>query len=124
MRNIKQNNKAWQVLASYLVTGEGNSFGAIKPIQTFDPLNGTWGALQLAARWTAMDIDNDTFLLLNPNSSAGRASAWTVGTNWILNSNAMIRTDYENVHFAGGGGSVNKNRNTEQVFGTRFQLAF
>ncbi len=121
---IKQNNKAWQVLASYVVTGEDNSFGAIKPIQKFDPLNGTWGALQLAARWTEMDVDNDTFLLLDPNKSAGRASAWTVGANWILNSNALIRADYENVHFGGGGTTVNHNRDTEQVFATRFQLSF
>jgi phosphate-selective porin OprO/OprP len=121
---IKQNNKAWQVLASYVVTGEDNSFGAIKPIQKFDPLNGKWGALQLAARWTEMNIDNNTFLFINPNSSAGRASAWTVGANWILNSNALIRADYENVHFAGGGTTVNQNRPTEQVFATRFQLSF
>jgi phosphate-selective porin OprO/OprP len=121
---IKQNNKAWQVLASYVVTGEDNSFGAIKPIQKFDPFNGKWGALQLAARWTEMAIDNNTFVLLNPNTSAGRASAWTVGANWILNSNALIRADYENVHFGGGGGALNVNRNTEQVFATRFQLSF
>jgi phosphate-selective porin OprO/OprP len=71
-----------------------------------------------------MDIDNDTFLLLNPNTSAGRASAWTLGANWILNSNALIRADYENVHFGGGGTTVNQNRPTEQVFATRFQLSF
>jgi phosphate-selective porin OprO/OprP len=121
---IKQNNKAWQVLASYVVTGEDNSFGAIKPIQKFDPLNGKWGALQLAARWTEMNIDNNTFLLVNPSNSAGRASAWTAGLNWILNSNALIRADYENVKFSGGGGALNVNRNTEQVFATRFQLSF
>jgi phosphate-selective porin OprO/OprP len=122
--NIKQNNRAWQVLASYVVTGEDNSFGAIKPIQKFDPLNGKWGALQLAARFSELDVDNNTFLLLDPTKSAGRATAWTVGANWILNSNALIRADYENVHFGGGGGIVSSNRNTEQVFATRFQLAF
>ena len=122
--NIKQNNKAWQVLASYVVTGEDNSFGSIKPIQNFDPLNGRWGALQLAARWTEMAVDNNTFLLLDSNKSAGKASAWTVGANWYLNSNALIRADYENVSFGGGGGTANHNRNTEQVFATRFQLSF
>jgi phosphate-selective porin OprO/OprP len=121
---IKQNNKAWQVLASYVLTGEDNSFGSIKPIQKFDPLNGTWGAFQLAARWTEMGIDNNTFILLDPTKSAGKASAWTAGVNWYLNSNALIRADYENVSFGGGGGAVNKNRNTEQVFATRFQLSF
>jgi phosphate-selective porin OprO/OprP len=121
---IKQNNKAWQVLASYVVTGEDNSFGAIKPIQKFDPLNGKWGALQLAGRVTQLNVDNDTFLLLDPNKSAGRAFAWTVGANWILNSNALIRADYEHVSFGGGGTTVNTNRLAEQVFATRFQLSF
>jgi phosphate-selective porin OprO/OprP len=122
--NIKQNNKAWQVLASYVVTGEDNSFGAIKPIQKFSPLDGKWGALQLAGRVTQLNVDNDTFLLLDPNKSAGRAFAWTVGANWILNSNALIRADYEHVSFGGGGTTVNTNRLAEQVFATRFQLSF
>jgi phosphate-selective porin OprO/OprP len=122
--NIKQNNKAWQVLASYVLTGEDNTFGSIKPIQKFDPFNNQWGAWQLAARWTEMSVDQDTFILLDPNKSAGRASAWTAGVNWYLNSNALIRANYENVHFAGGGGVANTNRNTEQVFATRFQLSF
>jgi phosphate-selective porin OprO/OprP len=121
---IKQDNKAWQVLASYVVTGEDNSFGAIKPIQKFDPLNGKWGALQLAGRVTQLNVDNDTFLLLDPNRSVGRAFAWTVGANWILNSNALIRADYEHVSFGGGGTTVNTNRLAEQVFATRFQLSF
>jgi phosphate-selective porin OprO/OprP len=107
-----------------VVTGENNSFGAIKPIQKFDPLNGKWGALQLAGRVTQLNVDSDTFLLLDPNKSAGRAFAWTVGANWILNSNALIRADYEHVSFGGGGTTVNTNRLTEQVFATRFQLSF
>ncbi len=124
--NVKQDNKAWQILASYVVTGEDNSFSGVKPIRNFDPVKGTWGALQLAARYSELDVDNDTFQILDPSKSATQAKAWTIGANWYLNSNAVIRADYENVSFNGGGGSSTKvsNRPNEQVFATRFQLAF
>ena len=121
--NIKQNNTAWQVLGSYVVTGEDNSFGAVKPIQSFSPLDGKWGALQLAARYSQLDVDNDTFVFIDPNKSATQARAWTVGANWYLNNNALIRADYEQVSFDGGA-AKGGDRPTEQVFATRFQLSF
>ena len=131
---IKQDNKAYQVQASYVVTGEDNNFGAIKPMRNFDPLKGSWGALQLATRWSELDVDNNTFTILDPTKSASRAQAWTLGANWFLNSNALIRFNYENVSFSGGGGTSTgagaktvyhiTDRPNEQVFATRFQLAF
>ncbi|MFA6163315.1 MAG: porin [Methylobacter sp.] len=121
--DIKQDNKAWQILASYVVTGEHNTFTGVKPIQNFDPFKGTWGALQLAARYGELDVDNDTFKIVDPNQSASKAKAWTLGANWFLNSNALIRADYENVSFDGGA-SKGADRPNEQVFATRFQLAF
>ncbi len=121
--NIKQSNTAWQILASYVFTGEDNSFGSIKPIQQFSPLEGKWGALQFAARWSQLDVDNNTFLLLDPNKSATQAHAWTVGANWYLNNYALIRADYEQVSFDGGA-AKGGDRSSEQVFATRFQLSF
>ena len=124
--DVKQDNKAWQVLASYVVTGEDNSFSGIKPIQSFDPLKGRWGALQLAARWSELNVDNDTFRIVDPTRSASKARAWAIGVNWYLNSNALIRADYENVSFDGGAGTLRNitDRPNEQVFATRFQLSF
>jgi phosphate-selective porin OprO/OprP len=124
--NVKQSNTAWQILGSYVVTGEDNSFNGIKPIQNFDPLHGKWGALQLAARYSELDVDNVTFQLIDPSKAASKARAWTLGANWYLNSNALIRADYENVSFEGGAGTAARvtNRPNEQVFATRFQLAF
>ena len=125
--NIEQENKAWQVLTSYVITGEDNSFGAIKPIQNFDPVKGTWGAWQLAARWSEIDIDKDTFQLIDNSKAANHATAWTLGVNWYLNSYALIRANYEQVSFDGGAEKDSKqlsNRAIEQVFATRFQLSF
>jgi len=129
--NVRQDNSSWQVLASWVVTGEDNSFGAVKPIQNFSPLDGQWGALQLAARWTEMNIDKGTFQVLDPSKSASHATAWTLGANWYLNSYALIRADYEQTSFDGGAGTINSkgfwsggDRATEHVFATRFQLSF
>jgi phosphate-selective porin OprO/OprP len=124
--NVEQTNKAYQIQASYVVTGEDNAFTGIKPLRNFDPLKGGWGALQLAARWSELTVDSSTFQLLDPSLSARKASAWTIGANWFLNKNAIIRTDYENVSFTGGAGTTTAiaNRPSESVFSTRFQLAF
>ncbi|MGZ5076513.1 MAG: porin [Methylobacter sp.] len=121
--NVQQKNTAWQFLASYVVTGEDNSFNGVKPIQNFDPLKGNWGALQLAARYSELDVDNNTFLIVDPNQSASKARAWTIGANWFLNSNAVIRADYENVAFEGGA-ARGRDLANESIFATRFQLAF
>jgi phosphate-selective porin OprO/OprP len=132
--NISQTNKAAQVQVSYVVTGEDNSFTGVKPMRIFDPLKGTWGALQLAARWSDLIVDKDSFRVLDPTKSASKATAWTLGANWFLNRNALIRFDYEDVSFVGGAGTVTgtgarsvyhvANRPTERVISTRFQISF
>ncbi len=124
--NIQQENKAWQVFASYVLTGEDNTFGSVKPIQNFSPLDGKWGAWQIAARWSEMSIDKSTFQIIDPSQAANHATAWALGVNWYLNAYALVRADYEQVSFDGGAGSITKvsDRPTEQVFATRFQLSF
>ncbi len=131
---VNQNNRAWQVQASYVLTGEDNTFQSVKPIRPFDPLEGSWGALQVAARWSQLSVDKDTFTFIDPTKAASAANSWTLGLNWFLNRNALIRADYEETYYTGGAGSVTgtgvnakynvSDRPTEKVFGTRFQLAF
>jgi len=122
---VRQDNTASEVTVSYVVTGEDNSFGAIKPIQAFSPLEGRWGALQFAARWTQLTVDNGTHsVIADPTKSARQATAWTLGANWYLNNYALVRTDYEEVAFAGFNGVHGGNRPTERVFATRFQISF
>jgi phosphate-selective porin OprO/OprP len=135
--NITQDNWAYQVTASYVVTGEDNTFQGVKPRQAFDPFNGHWGAFQLAARWNELDIDDATFknfgtsarpvyLYADPRKSVSKASSWAVGANWWLNQNLKIMADYEQTHFTGGAGTATHitDRQTEKAFFTRFQVAF
>ena len=135
---INQNNHAWQINASYVLTGEDNSFGAIKPRKPFDPYNGSWGAVQVAARYTELDIDPDTlknygtinaprYLFADPRNSVQRASTWGLGVNWFLNSNIKLSANYEQTHFRAGASNAffqAINRPTENAFVTRFQFNY
>jgi phosphate-selective porin OprO/OprP len=132
--SFKQDNNAWQIQASYVLTGEDNTFQSVKPIRAFDPVKGNWGAWQLAFRWSELNIDKGSFAnlgggskfyLLDPNKSIYHAQDWAVGVNWFLNNNVRIMADYEETTFNGGAKAADGgNRPTERVFATRFQLVF
>ncbi|CAL1241782.1 OprO/OprP family phosphate-selective porin [Candidatus Methylocalor cossyra] len=138
VHRTEQRNQAWQVAASYVLTGEDNSFQGVRPRHAFNPLEGHWGALQLAARWSELDIDKDTFknfgttakplyLFADPRSSVRHATSWAVGVNWFLNQNVKLTADYEQTQFDGGAVNARKevvDRPTEKVFFTRFQFAY
>jgi len=131
-----QTNTAWQVATSYVLTGEDNTYWAIKPRKNFDPFSGEWGAFQLAARWTELDIGKDTFtnygsaanplyLFADPRSSVQHAQTWGLGVNWFLNSNVKIQGNYEQTKFTGGAVTLDNqvtNRPDEKVFFTRVQF--
>jgi phosphate-selective porin OprO/OprP len=92
VNNISQTNTAAQFQFSYVVTGEDNQFEGVKPIRNFDPGKGTWGALQLAGRWSELNVDNDTFKLLDPTKTASKATALTVGANSVSYTHLTLPT--------------------------------
>ncbi len=130
-------NDAWQVQGYWVLTGEDASYRGVKPFKNFDPLAGSWGAWELVARFSDLQIDQDAFrgvtakgagtAFADPRQSAQRASAWALGVNWYLNRNFKVNLDYENTWFNGGGGGSTKvplDRETERVLFTRFQIAY
>jgi len=137
--HIDEKNQAWQIWASYVLTGEDVTFQGVRPRKPFDPFNGNWGAFQVAARYTELDIDNSVFenygtnntaanrfVFLDPSKSIKHATGWALGVNWYLNRSVLIRSDYEQTFFQGGSGSATNvlSRQMEKVFSTRFQIAF
>lgn len=126
--SARQENTAWHINASYVLTGEDNSFFGIKPSHPFNPATGHWGAWQLAARYSELNIDNATFDngFAKLSNSIHNAQSWAVGLNWILNDNVKIMSNYEQTYFLGGAtdGSGIINRPIEKVLFTRFQVAF
>lgn len=121
--HIKQDNSAWQIQASYVLTGENNTFQSVKPRAAFNPSKGQWGALQFAARWSELSVDKNTFQLLSASNSVSQATAWAVGFNWYLNNNTRLMADYEDTRFTGGAASGG-NRPEEKAFATRLQFVF
>lgn len=145
---------AWQVAVSYLITGEDASFKGVKPKADFDLEKGGWGAWELVARYSEINLDQDTFknrlgqyagenrsganavnsAFADGTLSAESAKSWTAGVNWYLSSNAKIALNYSQTSFDGGAssngatanatGSNIKDRPDEKALLARFQVAF
>jgi len=120
----KLTHDAWQIAGTYLLTGEDSSFKSVKPKADFDLDKGTWGAWELALRYSQIDLDSDTFKAPNgsgyaaqtgadatptlaqsyadPTLSAKKAKSWTAGVNWYLTQNTKIVLNYEQTSFDGG----------------------
>jgi phosphate-selective porin OprO and OprP len=119
---------AWQVQASWFLTGEEESFRGFKPNNVFSLANNTWGAFELVARYQEIDPDDDAFVgdaasFADPANAARQATAYGVGLNWYLNENLKWVLNYDHTSFDGGapGGA---DREDEDAFLTRFALGF
>lgn len=127
LRSDKLKHSAWQLQLSWFVTGEEASFKGFTPINTFSLDKGTWGSLELVARYHELDIDNDAFVggansFANPAMAASKAKAWGVGVNWWFNQNFKWQLDYDVTSFDGG--AVTGDRDDEQAIFTRFAVGF
>jgi phosphate-selective porin OprO/OprP len=126
------NNTAWQVTGMWVLTGEDSSFdGGVAPRFAFNPSEGSWGAWQLAARYSQLNIDRAAFpTFADPRASARSAQEWAIGLNWYLSRNVRADASFSHTHFEGGGLSSGTSapatvtRNDENVLFTRLQLAF
>jgi phosphate-selective porin OprO/OprP len=116
-------HKAWQVAASWFVTGEDNSFKAVTPKSPFKFGGAGWGAVELTARYGELDVDDDTFpVFANPATAATKATSWGGGVNWHLNRNVKLSLNYEQTDFTGGTSAFLNNG--EKVILTRAQFSF
>ena len=118
-------NTAWQVTASYFLSGDRNSFGSIVPRHPVSFLEESgWGAWEVTAQVGQLKVDRNAFpLYANPGTSAREATSWGAGLNWYPNRNLKLMLDYEQTHFRGGQ-SAPLNAQGEHVILTRMQLAF
>jgi len=99
---------------SYFLTGESRSykssltgFGRVKPKNNYGE-NG-WGALEVAARFSAIDMQED-----------GSLEDFTIGLNWYLNPNTRVMLNYVIGKLTDGAGEVT----TENAVMMRIQLDF
>lgn len=117
-------NRAWQVAMSYVLTGEAASFNGVKPWRLFNPAQGAWGAVEVAARYGEVLIDQDAFpLFADPTASARKARVWTVGINWHLAHRVKAQFNYERGIFDGGAPN-NQDFEQENAVLTQMQVAW
>jgi len=119
-------NTGWEITASWLLTGETATYGAVTPKKPFDPRKGQWGALQLVARYGELSVDGKAFsTYADPTKSAAEARALSAGLNWYLNKNIRANLSYSYTTFSGYQGSAaGVGRQPENVLFSRVQLAF
>ena len=118
-------NHAWQVQASWLLTGEDATYYGVKPRRVFNPAEGGWGAWEIKARVGGLGVDSDVFhdKFASTSTSARTATEWGGGLNWYLNSNVKFQLDYLRTFFDKGGPG-NTDRKDESAFLTQLQLAY
>ena len=139
--NTAASFNGWYSEFTYFLTGEHRpyalnpspstyqaTFGRPVPNCNFDPLHGGIGAWQLAFRISQVDL-NDREAGFN----GGLETDYTLGINWYLNPNVMVKMDYVHAwvgaHNHGLGGNSNYNgtlsaNGSDSIFETRFQIAF
>jgi phosphate-selective porin OprO/OprP len=122
-------NKAWEVSAGWVLTGEDASYTGVTPRHPFNLHTGGWGAWQVVGRYEELNVDNNAFSAALPfavsTASASSAHAWSAGLNWYLNRNIRLNASFTHTMFSGYTGTTPAvPAQAENVFFTRIQLAF
>jgi len=122
--NAQGNPNFWgyYVYGSFFLTGEHRSydtlngvFTGIKPKRKFSPLKGGWGALEIAARYSYINLNNSSGGIIG-----GKEDNVTLAINWYLHSNLRFALNYIRVHT--NNSTVENGR--ANIFQGRFQVAF
>ena len=98
----------WYVQGSWTLTGErrvwsssAGGFRGIRPRQNFDPLNGGWGAWEIAGRYDVLNLDDNagTAGTATPAGGirGGEQKVASVGINWYPNPVFKFQLDFQNV---------------------------
>lgn len=130
-------NRAWQVTAGWVITGEKSTYRGVTPANSV--LNGGAGAWELVARVSGMRVDDDAFvkgyaggatgntpaaIADRRASNASSAQACAAGVNWYLTRNLRVSAIYTHTEFDADGPSSALLRHGENAVLMRAQVAF
>lgn len=95
----------WYVEGGWVLTGEARkynpanfAFDAPTITNPFDPKAGTWGAWELAARYSVLDLNHHEYATVAADRvRGGLQEIATVGVNWFPNSVVKFSLDYLDV---------------------------
>jgi phosphate-selective porin OprO/OprP len=94
----------WYALATWSLTGETHAFDAasasfrgLRPAKGLG--NGGFGAWELKARYSYLDLDDDPLTSAASGGVAGGVqNIWTAGTNWYPTNGIRFSLEYSNLH--------------------------
>ncbi|TMM46522.1 OprO/OprP family phosphate-selective porin [Colwellia ponticola] len=110
-------NNAWQLVGSWMLSGEKNSWGTVTPKSK----NGAW---EVVARLAELDIDEDVFIAhADSTHSISNINSVTLGLNWHVNNKVKVLVNYEISDFDDGN-AVGQDRLDEKLLSARLQLNF
>jgi phosphate-selective porin OprO/OprP len=122
--STRLNHEAWQVAASFFVTGEEASPTTVTPKRPLNPRTFGTGAVELLLRYGELRLDSDAFRsgVADPTRSARQAATFSIGASWHMARNFKWMINYDQTSFSGG--SATGDRPTEIVVLTRLQAAY
>ncbi|WP_296595480.1 porin [Phenylobacterium sp.] len=99
----------WYVQGAWTLTGESHvwnsangGFRGVRPAKNFSPADGTWGAFEVAARYSVLDLDDNAGLVGRATPAGGVRGGeqviTTVGLNWYPNPVIRFQAQYEHVN--------------------------
>src|SRR5690606_14309399 len=93
------------VQASWVLTGENASYGAIRPKRPFNLSSGDWGSIELGIRYSALEVDDSAFgdpaTQLAHGNAVQKAESYGIGLNWNPYDNLRVALNYEQTDFSG-----------------------
>lgn len=115
-------HSAWQLVGSWVLTGEKASYNGVKPSSPYQVGKSGWGALELALRYGELDLDSDTAALgFAPANGVKSIENFGVGLNWYLNNNVKVALNYNQTSFENFSGP---DREDEKSIFARLQVGF
>lgn len=131
--DVEIENTAWQLVLSYVLTGENKAAGGLRPKQPFNASGDGWGAWEVVARVGELEIDDKAFdpvagdRFANLTTQISKASSASLGVNWYLTRNLKWQLSGDYTRFEGGGGGTYADpidRESERLIVTRFQVNY
>lgn len=125
---ITVGNEAYELTATYVLSGEDASYGGVKPRAPFTLGKPGFGAFELALRNGVLRLDERALnggasSLADPATSVKRARTYAIGLNWYLTQNVKLVSDFNFTSFQGGAAG-GRDRRDERALFTRAQLSF
>ncbi len=124
------NFSGWYVEGSWVMTGEFHDYNMASasyvrpsPDHPFNPMNGDWGAWELAGRYSSTDLNYDIGSAVSGDRVfGGLQNIWTAGVNFYPNDVLKFMFDFQHVDVKDiGGAGVDGQYDT---FNIRTQVSF